>query len=187
MHMATRTHRWVRADLARLPDDGNRYEVLDGELFVTPQAAYAHQFIALELAVALRQYCLDHDIGRVVGPGAVVFERNELQPDVQVIPGRHDSMAKPEWKELPCPLLVVEVLSESTRQRDFGKKKAAYERLQIHTYWIVDPDNRRVIASSVRSAEPDIVADVLRWQPYSELPPLEIRLEAIFGKLPEQD
>ena len=43
MHMATRTYRWVRKDLERLPDDGNRYEVLDGELFVTPQAAFGHQ------------------------------------------------------------------------------------------------------------------------------------------------
>ena len=50
MHMATKTRRWTRADLASLPDDGNRYEVLDGELFVTPQAAYRHQRIAFRLA-----------------------------------------------------------------------------------------------------------------------------------------
>jgi len=180
MHMATKTHRWTRADLVRLPDDGNRYEVLDGELFVTPQAAFRHQRIAFELAVALRQYCNDHDIGEIVGPGAVVWDENELQPDVEVIPGRHESLADTKWKELPLPLLVVEVLSESTRQRDFGKKRAAYARLGIHAYWIVDPDNRRVIVWSPRSAEPEIVTDILQWRPRYELPALEIALSTLF-------
>ena len=180
MHMATRTRRWKRADLARLPDDGNRYEVLDGELFVTPQAAFRHQVIAFEIAVALRRYCKDHDIGRVVGPGAVVFDDNELQPDVEVIPGRHEPLADTEWKDLPFPLLVVEVLSDSTRQRDFGKKRAAYARLGIHAYWIVDPDNRRVIVWSPRSAEPEIVTDILQWRPRYELPALEIALSTLF-------
>ena len=135
--------------------------------------------------LALSAYCDRHDIGYVVGPGAVVFDKNELQPDVEVIPGHHDPMANTKWEHLPFPLLVVEVLSDSTRQRDFGKKKAAYERVQINTYWIVDPDNRRVIAYSVRSAEPDKVTDVLRWQPRSDLSALEIPLETIFGKAPE--
>jgi Uma2 family endonuclease len=184
MHMVTTTHRWARADLGRLPDDGNRYEVLDGELFVTPQAAYRHQAIAFDLAFALQRYCIDHDIGRVVGPGAVVFDQNELQPDVQVIPGHHPPQADTEWEQLPLPLLVAEVLSDSTRQRDFGKKKAAYERLGIATYWIVDPGKRRVIAMSVRSAEPEIVTDVLRWQPRGDLPPLEIPIATFLGAAP---
>ena len=185
MHMATTTHRWVRADLERLPDDGNRYEVLDGQLFVTPQAAYRHQAIAFDLAFALQRYCIDHDVGRVVGPGAVVFDQNELQPDVQVIPGHHPPRADTEWEQLPVPLLVVEVLSDASRQRDFGKKRAAYERLHIGTYWIVDPDKRRVIAWSVRSAEPDIVSDILRWQPRGDVPPLEIALEPLFDDRPD--
>ncbi len=73
MHMATRsprTRRWTRADLERLPDDGNRYEVLNGNLFVTPQAAFDHQDIAGALLVALRTYCAQHEIGIVVGPGS---------------------------------------------------------------------------------------------------------------------
>ena len=79
---------WTRADLARLPDDGNRYEVLDGQLLVTPQATYAHQRVAIELAMRLEIYARQHAVAHVVGPGAVPFRKNELQPDVQVIPGR---------------------------------------------------------------------------------------------------
>jgi Uma2 family endonuclease len=113
MQTAIKTRPWTRADLARLPDDGNRYEVLDGELLVTPQASVSHQRIAIELSMALEQYCARHSIGFVVGPGAVPFGKNELQPDVQVIPGPPPP-AKTKWTALPLPLLVVEILSDST-------------------------------------------------------------------------
>lgn len=56
MHMATKTHRWTRADLANLPDDGNRYEVLDGQLFVTPLPLFPHQWIATRLVALLTPY-----------------------------------------------------------------------------------------------------------------------------------
>ena len=180
MHMATKTLRWTRADLERLPDDGNRYEVLDGELFVTPQAAHDHQRIALRLAVMLEPYCARHALGGVVGPGAVVFGSNELQPDVQVVPGAEPPRGA-KWEDLPLPLLVVEILSDSTRRRDLGKKREAYERLGIPTYWVVDPDQRRVLTWPSASAEPTIVTDLLRWQPRSDLPALEIPLENILG------
>src|SRR6185369_2826864 len=74
---------WTRADLARLPDDGNRYEVLDGALLVTPQASLPHQRVAFRLAVAIDAYTARHGVAHVVGPGAVPFGANELQPDVQ--------------------------------------------------------------------------------------------------------
>jgi Uma2 family endonuclease len=181
MHMATRTRRWKRADLARMPDDGNRYEVLNGELFVTPQAAYGHQYVAFAIARKLFDYCHAHGIGEVVGPGAVVWEENELQPDVQVIPGRHEPRRDTKWEELPAPLLVVEVLSDSTRRRDLGKKREAYLRLKIPTYWIVDCEAQSVLVWSTASREPVVVTDVLRWTPSAELPPLEIPLKTIFA------
>ncbi|MFI5310369.1 MAG: Uma2 family endonuclease [Gemmatimonadales bacterium] len=179
--MASRTRRWTRADLARLPDDGNRYEVLDGELFVTPQAAYAHQRVAFDIALALRAYCDRHAIGEVVGPGAVVWEKNELQPDVQVIPGRHEARPETKWEKLPRPILVVEVLSESTRRRDFGKKRDAYARLLLPTYWIVDIEKRLAVVWTATSPEPTFVTDVLQWRPVSDIPALEIPLAGIFA------
>ena len=179
MHMATKTRRWMRADLARLPDDGNRYEVLDGELFVTPQAAYRHQRIAARLLLALEPWCARHGVGHLVGPGAVVFGDNELQPDVQVIPGPEPT-GDAEWERLPQPLLVVEVLSDSTRRRDLGKKRDAYLRIGIPDYWVVDPDERRVLIWTAASQEPAIETERVRWQPRAELPPLDIALDAIF-------
>ena len=184
MDMATKTRRWTSADLESLPDDGNRYEVLDGELFVTPQAEYGHQYVAAAIARILFDYCHAHGIGEVVGPGAVVWAKNELQPDVQVIPGRHDPLRKTKWRDLPRPMLVVEVLSDSTRWRDVGKKRDAYLRLKIPTYWIVDLDERSVEVWSATSPEALLVTDVLRWRPVAGLPALEIQLASIFGSSP---
>ena len=181
MHMATKTRRWTSADLESLPDDGNRYEVLDGELFVTPQAEYGHQYVAAALARALFDYCHVHGFGEVVGPGAVVWAKNELQPDVQVIPGRHDPRRKTKWRDLPRPLLVVEILSDSTRWRDLGKKRAAYLRLKIPAYWIVDVDEARVEVWEASSPESSVVTDILRWSPNPDVPPFEIALASIFG------
>ena len=180
MQMATKTRPWVRADLERLPDDGNRYEVLDGELFVTPQAAYDHQGIAVALIVALGPYCDRHVLGHVVGPGAVVFGKNELQPDVQVVPGTRRARGT-KWSDLPTPLLVAEILSDSTSSRDLGKKREAYLRINIRTYWVIDADNRRAFVWTPSSPEPETVTDMLRWQPRPGLPPLEIPLETLLG------
>ena len=182
MGMAIKTRRWTRADLSRLPDDGNRYEVLDGELFVTPQAAATHQYIAYRLVLTLGPYCDRHAIGWVPGPGAVVFEeQSELQPDVQVVPGVPRMRSEHEWKTLPLPLLVVEILSDSTARRDLGKKRDAYLRIGIPTYWVVDASERRVLiwAGPTAADAPVIETDVLRWQPRADLPPLEITVDSI--------
>ena len=182
MQMATRTPRtrpWTRADLARLPDDGNRYEVLDGALLVTPQAGHAHQLVAFRIAVALQAYCDRYGIAYVVGPGAVPHGKGELQPDVQVIPGTPRVSA--DWAELPRPMLVVEVLSDSTRRRDFGVKRDAYLRWGIAEYWVVDPDEPCVHVSRADTNEPAAVRDVLRWQPVADVPPFELSLGAVFG------
>ena len=78
-------------------------------------------------------------------------------------------------------MLVVEVLSDSTRRRDFGKKRGAYARLLIPAYWIVDPEKQRVAVWTAISPEPSFVTDVVRWQPLADAPALEISLAAIFA------
>lgn len=179
MRMATKTRPWTRADLDRLPDDGNRYEVLDGVLLVTPQAAFDHQQAATSLAARLLAYCESHGIGTVVAPGAVPRGKSELQPDVQVIPGPRPTRGA-KWTALPTPILVVEVLSDSTRSRDLILKREAYERWQIPEYWIVDPEAR--VITVARPGEEDLQAiDRLEWRPAAQLAPLVIDVRALFG------
>ena len=190
MYMATRTRtdarkprpfRWTRAWLARLPSDGNRYEVLDGVLLVTPQARLAHQHVAALLSHALADYCRKYAIGIVVGPGAVLWDDNELQPDVQVIPISAEQARTAEWETAPLPILVVEILSPGSERHDRYKKRDAYMALGIPEYWIVDITARRVLVSTPGTAEPIPVADVVRWHPESAASPLEIPLAALFG------
>jgi Uma2 family endonuclease len=179
MYMAVKTRPWTRADLERLPDDGNRYEVLDGVLLVTPQANVPHQRIGGDLFFELERYCRQHGVGKVFAPGAVPRGKSELQPDVMVVPGPIPPDTE-KWEQLRLALLVVEVLSESTRGRDLGVKRDAYLRWRIPEYWVVDRHARTVTV--VRpDAEDAVVSDVLHWQPRAELPPLQIDLSALFG------
>jgi Uma2 family endonuclease len=176
MLMADTTVRpWTRAELLRLPDDGNRYEVLDGELFVTPLPEGPHQACSVRLASALLAYCDAHQIGVVLGPSAVVWGDNELQPDIAVLPCTSDLLHGREWREYPRPLLVVEIASPSTRRRDATRKRRAYLDLGIPTYWIVEPQRGQVAV--IRPNAPDVlVTDVLEWRPDESLPPLQIRV-----------
>lgn len=123
-------------DLEEMPDDGRRYELIDGELLVSPAPGWPHQEAATELAVRLRQACTP-EFRVLAAPFAVrhdVF--NELQPDVLV--ARYEDLT---MKNLPAaPVLAVEVASPSSRLKDANLKKATYERLGTASFWLVDPN-----------------------------------------------
>ena len=176
-----RPFRWTRAHLTRLPDDGNRYEVLNGELLVTPQAGPRHQWLGVELGATLMAYCNSHALGIVVGPGAVVFEKNELQPDVQVIPIARPIPVGTVWESLPLPILVVEILSPGSVRHDLHKKRSAYLGLGIPAYWAVDHEAKRVFVYEPGVDEPQLVTDTLHWQPRAGIPPLVIDLGALLA------
>jgi len=173
--------KWTRADLLRLPDDGNRYEVLDGQLFVTPQASVPHQWIAYELVKAILPYVELHRLGWVPAPGATIFDDNELQPDVMVIPMTSENLPK-KWEKLPRALLVIEILSPTTRRRDLDLKRRAYLRLGIPEYWVVDRFDRRVLVWRPSADEAAVRTDTVTWRPMPErqdIPPLEIAVDRI--------
>ena len=124
-------------DLELIPDDGHRYEVLDGTLLVTPAPAWQHQEAQGALFVALWNACPRSE-QRVLGaPFAVrLTPDTELQPDILV--ARYEDLTP---KNLPtAPLLAVEVRSPSTALIDLNLKRAVYERHGVASYWILDPD-----------------------------------------------
>jgi Uma2 family endonuclease len=123
------------ADLEGMPDDGNRYELIDGMLLVTPAPGWGHQETGLTLYAQLRARC-PREFRVLAAPFAVqtAFD-TEVQPDVVV--ARYGDLT-PE--NLPvAPLLAAEVLSPSTRLKDRNLKKAHYERIGVTSYWILDP------------------------------------------------
>lgn len=123
-------------DLEGMPDDGRRYELIDGELLVRPAPGLRHQTVGLRLYRMLDDACPD-DLYVIAAPFAVQTDvSNEVQPDVLV--ARFDELTS---KNLPAaPVLAVEVLSPSGRLIDLNLKRAAYQRMGTPSYWILDPD-----------------------------------------------
>lgn len=122
-------------DLEAMPDDGRRYELIDGMLLVTPAPGWSHQEMALTLYTVLRTVC-PPELRVLAAPFAVrTALTTEVQPDVLV--ARYVDLTE---AGLPvAPLLAVEVLSRSTQLGDRNTKKAHYQRLGVESYWLLDP------------------------------------------------
>jgi Uma2 family endonuclease len=179
MHMAAATKHWTLDELHRLPDDGNKYELVRGELFVTPPPSDDHETIIARLARRLEPFVEAQRLGLVYRPRAVVrAEGSEVEPDLMVRapkpPGGRD------WDDAPIPILVVEVLSGSTRRRDLGPKRDFYLDNGVAEYWVIDPDAKTV--RIVRSGESDQMrSDDLVWQPAGASDALAIHVPELFG------
>jgi len=122
-------------ELDRLPDDGRRYELLDGVLIVSPRPTTVHQFVSMRLAGMLGPAC-PADLCVLAEPAVQLTSSTEFDPDLVVVPIDEVGGAK----FTAPPLLVVEVRSPSTALIDLNRKKAAYERFGVPSYWIVNPD-----------------------------------------------
>jgi len=122
-------------DLAAMPEDGHRYELIEGVLIVSPGPNRSHQQCVVSLVVLLHAgRAPEHEV--LVAPFDVRFSRvTVVQPDVLVARKADVAPARLEV----APLLVIEVLSPSTRLIDLGTKRLAYEAAGVPAYWLVDP------------------------------------------------
>lgn len=127
-------------DYVKLPDDGKRYEIIDGELYVNPAPVPTHQFIIANIITAFRGYARAHG-GRAAGAPIDVLlgEGRIVQPDVVFIKNDRASIIGPKNIQGP-PHIVVEVLSDGTRRYDEVKKRKLYESSGVDEYWVVDPE-----------------------------------------------
>ena len=144
--------RYTYGDLASFPDDGNRYELIDGELFVTPAPGTRHQAVVQALAVLLGTYVAAHG-GRVYpAPVDVRFDDDTvLEPDLVVVTAEHVGRVRDAWIEAP-PDLVVEVSSPSTASHDLIRKRRIYDRAGVAEYWYVDLDGGQVFVHRLEAA-----------------------------------
>jgi Uma2 family endonuclease len=165
-----------------LPDDGNRYEVVDGELLVTPSPAWRHQFAIGGLYRALDQYVREHALGAVIfAPADVEFDqRNLVEPDLFVVPLVRGANPR-EWAEVGRLRLAVEVLSPSTARHDRFTKRRLYRTRGLPEYWIVDLDAQLIERWKPDHERPEVLAETLAWQPDPGHPPLELDLPGYFA------
>jgi Uma2 family endonuclease len=124
-----------------LPNDGRRYEIIDGDLFATPAPSTMHQTVSRRLLYALMSQLELPGIAYIFDApyDVILAETTVVEPDLAIIRKSRRSSISERGFEGP-PDVVVEILSSSTRGNDVVLKKAAYARAGIQEYWIVDPD-----------------------------------------------
>ncbi len=132
-------------DLQAMPNDGKRYELIDGEVYMTPSPSWRHQEILGNIYIALRTFVEERDLGKVsLAPLDVVFDqRNALQPDLLFVRKDRLSVIQHGHIEGP-PDLVIEVLSPSTASYDRDTKIQVYARSGVYEIWFVEPESRTV-------------------------------------------
>jgi len=132
-------------DYVGLPNDGKRYEILDGELSVSPAPMTQHQIASINLTMLLYQFVRSHRLGRVLeAPTDVILaETTIVQPDILFVSAERASIITDRAVEGP-PDLVVEILSRWTARQDRTTKATLYARFSVPHYWIVDPEERTI-------------------------------------------
>lgn len=175
---------WTADAAMALPDDGNRYEVLDGELFVTPAPSWTHQVALSALDRCVHPYVREHVLGWLLhSPADIVFgPKVLLQPDLFVVPAR-DGPPPRSWSDVTSLLLAVEVSSPATARADRHRKRLIYQAHGVPEYWIVDVDAQCIERWRPGDERPEILADALSWQPRAELPALVIDLPSLFADI----
>lgn len=144
--MLPTTHRHMTAEeYYQLPEGPPYFQLIDGELFMSPSPHFYHQEILLNIAFAIRSYLRTNPIGKViVAPSDVEFDKdNVFQPDVFFIRKERLGIVDKHGSKGP-PDLVVEVISGSTGRLDLGPKRMVYAQTGVLEYWVVLPDARTV-------------------------------------------
>jgi len=176
------TH-WTAAAVRELPDDGLRYELVDGELVVTPAPSWIHQGVAASLFRRIDAWLATTRVGIIrFSPADIALGEDEiLQPDLFVVPSDNPQPIR-TWTDISRLLLAIEILSPSTARFDRLLKRRRYQRAGVPEYWIVDPDARLVERWRPEDTRPEVVGEVLPWQPDPGQPALEIDLVAMFAE-----
>jgi len=163
MAVSVATKRWTLEELDSLPDDGNKYELIHGELFVSPAPTDDHETIGARLTRILDPFVERNGLGLIYRPKAVIqLTDSQVEPDLFV--RQPQANRKASWRTAPLPSLVVEVLSPSTRRRDREHKRRFYLELGVPEYWIVDPDAGTI--TSIRAGRADVTSGgQITWSP----------------------
>jgi Uma2 family endonuclease len=135
------------ADLESMPEDGNLYELIEGELFVSRAPSLTHQEIVLRLLVALQKYLESHPVGKIwPGPGVIFSNFSGVIPDVVYVRNERLKQIASGDRINGAPDLVIEVLSPGAEnaRRDRLAKRQLYKKYGVAEYWLIDPQLRAI-------------------------------------------
>ena len=185
---AVSPRRWTRAEVERLVDERPgftpRYELVDGELLVTPGPSGRHQRIVLRLAHLLLPYLTEHKIGEVfLGPAELPLVTGErYEPDLFVVPlveGRRPAMPLAATK----PVLIGETLSPGSSRHDRITKRRAFQRNGVPDYWTVDGDAEVFEIWHPDDERPEIADERLVWLPVGAPVVFELDVREFFASV----
>jgi Uma2 family endonuclease len=175
---------YYTAEMVRaMPDDGNRYEVVYGELLVTPAPRLWHQELIKRLSFALERYLRRVPVGVLLNAPADISWGEDvlIQPDVFV--AASDEVRTLAWSAVRTLFLVAEVLSPSTARADRFLKRLRYRDARVPLYWVVDGDERSVEVWRPSDDFPAIERERLLWHPPSAREPFALALDELFQPL----
>jgi len=145
---------WRYEDYLRLPDDGQRYEIIEGVLYVANAPGYDHQFTVAKIAFFLQLFVTERKLGiMLTSPFEVHLSETTrpVQPDVLFL--TTEQQPPPGAQFVTAPTLIVEVISPSSIRLDRQIKFDAYERAGVAEYWLADPKTRSVEVYTLENGE----------------------------------
>ena len=178
---------WTVEMLDALPDDGQRYEIIDGVLHVTPAPSDVHQIVAFALGACLRDYLRGSGLAYAMFSPADVRKpdpsKNRVQPDVFAVRLR-DGKRPPYPYRLTDILLAIEIESPSNQLYDYHTKRELYLGNGVPEYWIVNADARIVSRFRTIDESGEVLSRTIEWHPTSMPKPLVIDLATLFDEVP---
>jgi len=177
-------HAYYTADMVRaLPNDGNRYETVYGELLVTPAPRLLHQLVLQRLLRLVEDFTDRYGIGKAfISPADISWGDDTLvQPDIFV--ADRDEAKTMDWAHVKTLLLAIEIISPTTARHDRFTKRKLYQDVGIPTYWIVDADAQSVEVWTVEDRFPTVCTETVEWKPIDAGEPLVVDLADLFRPL----
>ncbi|MEP7382073.1 MAG: Uma2 family endonuclease [Gemmatimonadota bacterium] len=174
---------FTREEVLAFPDDGKRYELVYGELLVSPSPALPHQRVLRRLLLALEPYVARHRLGETLtSPADITWGRGDdilVQPDLFVTGAAH--LGATRWDSLTDFLLFVEILSPSTARYDRFTKRRLYQEMRVPLYWLLDLEKRRAEIWTPEGTSPTYEARLLSWHPAGTTDAFTLELAELFA------
>jgi Uma2 family endonuclease len=194
MRMPEYARRWTAAEVRELTDESRnwpRYELIDGELLVTPAPRPVHQIAVSVLFRRIADYVDAERLGiTLTSPSDLELEPDTVtQPDIFVVPSAYSRDAGPlrEWSQVRGLLLAVEIISPSSVRTDRFRKREFFQRVGVPEYWVVDLDARMVERWHPTDDAPEVLRDQLEWRPSGSEKAMLLELKAIFATVGGED